>query len=208
MASWPAIPGETPIDPSGLRPKYRRVIRTRAQLVPVEAENVRVAIVKYLSERPSRRKAPFTVPWALRLNREMLGRVWTWAGKIRHVELNLGAPAWRIGTDLYQLERDLRYWDESAMPTIEQAARLHHRAVSIHPFLNGNGRWGRLLADIWLMQHDAPVTMWPEGDLGEQTSPIRGEYIEALQEADHGDMAHLLELHERYADTVNGAPPA
>ena len=208
MTTWPAIPGETPIDPSHLRLEYKRLIRTRAQLIPVEAENVRLAIVKYLSEKPTRRRAPFTIPWALRLNREMFGKVWTWAGEIRRVELNLGSPPWRVETDLYQLERDLRCWEGSDMPVVEQAARLHHRAVSIHPFLNGNGRWARLLANIWLVQHDTPVTVWPEGDLGAQTSPIRGEYIGALKEADRGDMAHLIELHHRYADSGNGAPPA
>ena len=40
----------------------------------------------------------------------------------------------------------------------EQAVLLHHRAVQIHPFENGNGRWSRLLANIWLKKHAHPIT--------------------------------------------------
>jgi hypothetical protein len=30
--------------------------------------------------------------------------------------------------------------------------RFHHRLVQIHPFLNGNGRHSRLMADLLVMQ--------------------------------------------------------
>ena len=199
MADWQSIPGETPIDPSGLRPAVRRVVHSRAQLDPLEADNIRAAVVKYLAGRPSRRLAPFTLKWALRLHKEMLAKVWLWAGRIRTVELNLGSPAWRIQTDLHDLLEDLRCWEASDMPLVEQAAMLHYRAVHIHPFENGNGRWARLLANIWLRQHGQAVTVWPEEGITGGTSPIRGQYIEALQAADQGDMSRLVRLHEAYA---------
>ena len=56
------------------------------------------------------------------------------------------------------------------------AVHLHHRAVQIHPFLNGNGRWARLLANILLKLHKAPLTEWPEEAIG-ATSVIREEYL-------------------------------
>jgi len=199
MADWQSIPGETPIDPSGLRPAVRRVVHSRAQLDPLEADNIRAAVVKYLAGRPSRRLAPFTLKWALRLHKEMLAKVWLWAGRIRTVELNLGSPAWRIQTDLHDLLEDLRCWEASDMPLVEQAGTLHYRAVHIHPFENGNGRWARLLANIWLKQHGQAVTVWPEEGITGGTSPIRGQYIEALQAADQGDMSRLVGLHEVYA---------
>jgi fido (protein-threonine AMPylation protein) len=168
-------------------------------LDPLEADNIRAAVVKYLAGRPSRRLAPFTLKWALRLHKEMLAKVWLWAGRIRTVELNLGSPAWRIQTDLHDLLEDLCCWEASDMPLVEQAAMLHYRAVHIHPFENGNGRWARLLANIWLRQHGQAVTVWPEEGITGGTSPIRGQYIEALQAADQGDMGRLVGLHEVYA---------
>ena len=42
MAHWQSIPGETPIDPSGLRLAIRKTVHSRAELDPLEAENIRV----------------------------------------------------------------------------------------------------------------------------------------------------------------------
>ncbi len=49
LGDWPAIPGETPIDPSGLRD---RSITTRPELCRAEAMNIRKAYVKYLAAAP------------------------------------------------------------------------------------------------------------------------------------------------------------
>lgn len=84
------------------------------------------------------------------------------------------------------------------MPLIEQAARLHHGAVSIHPFENGNGRWARMLANIWLKLHGSPPTVWPQESVGE-TSIIRDEYLNAVKAADAMDFAPLIALHEKYS---------
>lgn len=200
MESWQTIPGETPIDPSGLRPSVRKAVHNRAQLNVVEAENIRLATVRYLAGVLSRRGAPFTVDWTLKVHKEMFGKVWLWAGRIRGIELNLGSPAWRVRTDLHDLMADLHCWEGSDMPLVEQAATLHYRAVHIHPFENGNGRWARMLANIWLKQHGGAITMWPEQGITDCTSPVRDEYIEALQQADQVDMNPLIELHKRYAE--------
>ena len=85
------------------------------------------------------------------------------------------------------------------MPILEQAVRLHHRAVVIHPFINGNGRWSRMLANIWLKQHDEPVILWPETTIGTE-STIRSQYIQSLQAADQSDMSPLIELHAQHQD--------
>ncbi len=197
MGKWPSIPGETPIDISGLIPKR---VTDRAELNIVEAENIRRAIVKYLAARPSGRQAPFTLPWTFKLHKEMFGRVWKWAGRRRQEDLNIGVAYQQIEVQLEELLRDLNYWrDHGVMPVAEQAVRLHHRAVQIHPFQNGNGRWGRLLANIWLRQMREAVTVWPEEVIG-QTSIIRKEYIRAIRAADGGDYALLTGLHERYRE--------
>ncbi len=87
MSGWELLPGETPIDVSGLRQKG---IRTRAELNRAEAENIRKAVVKYLAAKPSRRSAPFTLAWTKRLHKQMFGDVWKWAGAFRRENLNLG----------------------------------------------------------------------------------------------------------------------
>ena len=86
------------------------------------------------------------------------------------------------------------------MPPVEQAATLHYRAVHIHPFENGNGRWARMLANIWLKQHGEAITIWPEQGITGCTSQVRDEYILALKQADQFDINHLVELHSRYAE--------
>jgi Fic family protein len=49
---------------------------------------------------------------------------------------------------LQTLLEDLVFWEARGDALLEQSVRLHHRAVWIHPFLNGNGRWARMLANI------------------------------------------------------------
>jgi Fic-DOC domain mobile mystery protein B len=196
MAIWAEIPGETPIDDlSGLKVKS---VRTRSELNAVEAQNILEAVVKYLAARPSRRLAPFDLTWTQRLHREMFGKVWSWAGRFRTRDLNLGIPWYQVPENLQNLLEDLRAWDQNGDPLMEQAARLHYRAVHIHPFVNGNGRWSRMLANIWLKQHDAEPVAWPEETIG-NTSPIRDEYLAAIRRADQGDDGPLLELHARFA---------
>jgi hypothetical protein len=46
VSRWEILPGETPIDRSGLK---REDIRTRAALNRAEAESIRKVVVKYLA---------------------------------------------------------------------------------------------------------------------------------------------------------------
>lgn len=194
MSIWKPIPGETPIDPTGL---LIATVTNRAQLNVVEAENIRTAVVKYLSGPITRNHARFDVAWSLKLHSEMYGDVWQWAGACRDRELNMGAP-WRIlQGELQNLMDDLLSWPGFEMPFVEQAARLHHRAVTIHPFLNGNGRWARMLANIWLHLNRQGITRWPDQLVGVE-SPIRTEYIEALRKADNEDFGPLIFLHQQF----------
>ncbi len=147
----------------------------------------------------TRRSAKFDLAWMLLLHREMFGNVWKWAGEVRTTDLNFGAPWYQVSTQLHDLCSDLAYWDKNWLDAIEQAAHLHHRAVQIHPFLNGNGRWSRLLANVLLKLHKQPVTDWPEDSIG-ATSVIRDDYLAAVPAADGGDYAPLIDLQRRYAN--------
>jgi fido (protein-threonine AMPylation protein) len=60
-------------------------------------------------------------------------------------------------------------------PTDEIAARFHHRLVQIHPFPNGNGRHGRLMADALLVELGASPFTWDAGDYALLLGFVRGE---------------------------------
>lgn len=189
-----AADGETPLtDFDGLR---SRRIRTRSQLAVAEAENIRRAVMRYLVSAPSRKTAPFDFGWMLRLHAEMFGDVWSWAGQIRDRPLSLGSDPAHIGEHLAQLCDDIRGREPFMPGILEQAVLIHHGAVRIHPFRNGNGRWSRMLSNIWLRIHDCPIVEWP-ADLGSE-SPIRSEYLACIRAADAHDIAPLIELHARH----------
>jgi Fic-DOC domain mobile mystery protein B len=200
-SAWQTIPGESPIDPSHLKD---RSITTRAELSRAEALNIRKAYVKYLAGSITKRSAPFDYDWLLRLHKEMYCDVWEWAGKLRQIELNMGIGWINVSQQLLVLAQDISVWAGSGMSRLEQSICLHHRAVWIHPFSNGNGRWARLLANIWLRLHKTPIIIWPEESIGHE-SIIRNEYIKALNDADNGDYGPLLSLHKQYQEKQAGS---
>jgi Fic-DOC domain mobile mystery protein B len=199
MGPWESLPGETPIDPSGLR--RRGSITNRGELAAAEARNINKAFLKYLATKPSERAAPFDFEWFLDLHREMFGEIWTWAGVVRTRDLNLGAPHHQVVERLAALVGDLHSWTGYGHSLEMQAVWLHHRSVEIHPFENGNGRWARLLANIWLKRHEEPIVFWPDQLLG-AASAIRSEYLAAVQAADRGDYDALAELHRRFVNDM------
>jgi Fic-DOC domain mobile mystery protein B len=167
---------------------------TLQDIYKYEANNIRKATLKYFVDIPSKKTAPFTFSWFLKLHFEMFGDVWDWAGKIRTVELSIGVKAYLVSTELKKLVDDFNYWDENkTFSVVEIASRLHHRAVQIHPFKNGNGRWSRMLANIYLKQNGLEATKWNE-DLLSKENEHRDEYINALKFADNGDYTALIKL--------------
>jgi fido (protein-threonine AMPylation protein) len=158
MPLFEPIDGETPIDDvSGLMVKG---IALRSELNVVEAANILKATEKYLIGPVTERLAPFDFTWVCRLHKEMFGDVWKWAGTFRTDQTNISIPPHLIETQVYDLVACLPFWKDQPWPV--QAAHLHHRAVAIHPFPNGNGRWSRMLANIWFRRNKQPFTEWPE----------------------------------------------
>lgn len=75
---------------------------------------------------------------------------------------------------------------KSDLHPLELVTKFHYDFLEIHPFLDGNGRIGRLLMNILLMNYGyLPILI-------EQTESLR--YYEALQSGDDGDTNDLLEF--------------
>ena len=130
----------------------------------------------------------------LQLHQEMFGDVWEWAGRLCKIELSIGVKAYLVSSELKNLVDDIQFWDaHRSLDLFEIAARIHHRAVMIHPFQNGNGRWSRMLSNIYLKQNGLEATRWNEVLLS-KSNPHRDEYIQALKLADQGDYSILIDL--------------
>jgi Fic family protein len=69
---------------------------------------------------------------------------------------------------------------------IEFAALLHTRLVTIHPFVDGNGRTARLLMNLALLQAGYPVTIIPP--------VLRSEYLTTVKESNRGNVAPFVDL--------------
>lgn len=83
--------------------------------------------------------------------------------------------------------RELVYWAQKnykKMDIIEFAAIFHHKFVHIHPFQDGNGRSGRLLMNIFLMQYGFPIAIIQKND--------RQKYYRVLEIADNGNYKPLI----------------
>lgn len=179
--------GATPMDDlSGLIPAH---ITTQQQLNEWEAENILHAYKKYFG-RMRRFKAE--AAFFKKIHKEMFGETWKWAGEFRRVNMNIGVDWQQIPVQVRNLCDDIKYWlDKCPFDVLEQSVRLHHRLVTIHAFMNGNGRHARFMADLFLYYHKKPLPVWPSEELI-ASSDLRTKYIDALKAADTGDYSELL----------------
>ncbi|MEJ5265411.1 MAG: Fic family protein [Bacteroidales bacterium] len=84
------------------------------------------------------------------------------------------------------LMKDLIKWyNEEKQHPVVTAALLHQKFVVIHPFIDGNGRIGRLLMNLHLLKNKLPVTIIPP--------VLRAEYI-AMLEKSHVNAQPFIEF--------------
>ena len=149
----------TPEEREALSPSY---ITLRRELNEAEQAN----ILEAEQWAFTRKRDVLSEGFLKNLHKRMFNRVWRWAGKFRRTEKNIGVDPLHIAVNLRQLLDDCHYWIEHVTyPPDETAARFHHRLVSIHPFPNGNGRHGRLAADLLLTDLDQPRFSWGRANL-------------------------------------------
>jgi Fic-DOC domain mobile mystery protein B len=160
-----------------LLPTY---ISTRGELFAAEQENIAAATFG----RNPKAQTLLDDLYLRHLHRAMFDRVWTWAGQYRVREANIGIEPTRISTAVRELMDNTKAWVEfSSFDADGIAVRFHHRIVQIHPFVNGNGRHGRIAADLLVRALGRPSFMWGRG-LEVSTPDLRVRYQGALQRAD------------------------
>ena len=132
-----------------------------------------------------------SIEFVKKLHRKMFCDTWSWAGVFRQRQTNIGVNSIYIQQELKILMDDIVYWQKNAtFSTSVIGVRLHHRLVFIHPFPNGNGRFSRLFADLYLLNQNEPRFSWGRSNLAKD-SAFRDRYLQALRLADKSDYNEL-----------------
>jgi Fic-DOC domain mobile mystery protein B len=188
------IDGQTPLDDDEKDGLRISTISTRGELDEFEQQNIEGAI-QWILTRKFKIEQIFTEAFIQDLHKKMYGNVWSWAGKYRRTNKNIGVDKLQIPVDLKSLLDDTQYWiNNEVFPPDEIAIRFKHKLVSIHCFPNGNGRHSRLMADIIIEKiFNQPVFTWGGASLSNEND-IRDKYLRAIKTAEKGDFSLLLEF--------------
>lgn len=184
--------GATPLDPDEAQGLKHKHITTMEELNVLEQANIEDGLL-WISRM--RRREVLNDDFVCELHKRLFGEVWTWAGEYRTTQKNIGIDPAQIPIEVRNLMDDARYWKEHGIyRPIIGAVILHHRLVKIHPFANGNGRHGRIMADAVLEKlYDLPPINWTaDQDLQQNESARRKAYIAALKAADNHDYGPLF----------------
>jgi len=122
------------------------------------------------------------------LHARMYGPIWEWAGKWRRLELNIGVAPERIAVELRESLGTIAYrWEHTEdWSAHELGIAVHAETVRIHPFIDGNGRTTRFLADLVFAAAQDPAELRYDWDLNKPA------YIGLLRAYDgHRDVNEL-----------------
>lgn len=173
--------GQTPLPPELQKGLKIKTIQTIGELDEYEEDN----IAKGLSWLARQKADPCKYAFWIKLHKKLFEQVWTWAGKIRMHEL--ANPDFKdpheIWPQLYQLEKDLEFWlSDASLSSQEMSARFHERIETIHPFANGNGRFGRIITEQICRHHGFEIPRWG-AKMKNDPALRRKSYIAALVES-------------------------
>lgn len=112
---------------------------------------------------------------------------------IRVVKSNFDAsPGRYVKTDMELLLKWYHEYKLKLHPLI-LAIVFHHKFEKIHPFMDGNGRTGRMIMNYILLNNKLPPTITHK--------KTRKEYLEAMREADLSDLWKIDE--NKYSDLIS-----
>ena len=145
-------------------------------------------------------KHRFMVSDVCQMHKIWLGSIYSWAGKYRQINLSKGkfpfAPAREIPRLMQEFEKGpLREYTpchlESGVKTARALAVVHAELMLIHPFREGNGRVGRMLAVLMALQAGLPPLDF-RGILGRR----KQEYFSAVQSGLSGNYKPMEDIFE------------
>jgi Fic family protein len=147
-----------------------------------------IALVESLAEK----REPIAPGVARQLHAQIMARFDDEnAGQYRQLPVSIAGaaheppPAWDLPARVADWAGWLAQQEGNAEP-VELAAVAHHRLVSIHPFLDGNGRTARLVMNLVLLRAGYPPAII--------TRAGRAQYYRVLSAADRGNVAPLANL--------------
>jgi cell filamentation protein len=158
-------------------------IRSPQEIEIVETSGLWLVQEKLIREVTSDQS--FTAYDLCRIHGEWLGKIYSWAGKPRSVNLSKGgfnfAMSQVIPDMLDQFERrQLRQYTPCLFSSRDEVAlalaEVHVELMLIHPFREGNGRLGRLLATLMALQAGLPLL-----DFSEMIGVRKEEYFAAVR---------------------------
>lgn len=186
--------GQTPLNDDEKEGLKIKTTTTQAELNEFEQLNIEKA-VEWTIHANLKAEKILTEKFVKNLHKRMYGDVWKWAGEFRSSEKNIGIIWTQIAIELKKLLDDTKYWIENNTFSQEEIAiRFKHRIVSIHCFPNGNGRHSRMMADIIMeLIFREEIFTWHQSNMA-KANQTRKEYINALKEADIGNINPLIKF--------------
>jgi len=189
--------GSTPMKSEEIANLLASTITSREELNAAEQANIIKATIWMGSKQISAKKL-LKIETLKSLHRRMFADVWKWAGKFRSIETNIGVDSWKVQEELQVLCQNVLIQisdtNSSRWTNDEIAIRFHHRLVSIHPFVNGNGRHARLAANHLVHCLGEEPFTWGRENL-EEEGQTRRRYLNSLKDADESyDFEKLLKF--------------
>lgn len=181
--------GETPVDPEkldALTPTAWAELgdgATKAELYDYEQAiliEVRDALIEQIIDGTLSLDELLADHFLRDLHGRLYGDIWTWAGRFRTREVNLGVAPEQIAVELRSSLGTIRWrWEHTSDWTARVLGiAVHAETVRVHPFIDGNGRSTRLLADLVFFAaqpDDAPIEEY-------DWAIDKGAYIRLLRE--------------------------
>jgi Fic-DOC domain mobile mystery protein B len=181
----------TPINSDEIHNLIPTHIQTQTELNMWEQNNISFAEGELFKRK---RDVELSIEFIKKVHNLMFNNTWKWAGKFRTVNMNIGIDWIKIQPALKMLCDDVEFQKSNKSFDLEEiAVRFSHRLVSVHPFMNGNGRCSRLIADLLMFKAGLARFSWGNRNLTTM-SEMRNCYIRALQEADKHNIEPFIEF--------------
>ncbi len=113
------------------------------------------------------------------------------AGRYRNVDVMISGSTYKPPTFLQVenlMEEYFNFYEKNkaTLNLVILSAEIHERLVTIHPFIDGNGRTSRLVMNLILLQHGFPIT-----NISSQNS-LREAYYTTLETVQTGTNKELF----------------